>query len=256
MQSGVVDRIQEALDFLKQLNSSKDIGKGNKSVVKGSKKVVITDAHGEVHGEPVGQTVVVSKRVLQLLHQHSTSNQNVLHICCSNPTFVEDRDGIQSVIKNSSKGTCIAKLDLLKEITNLCLLRFIKVVTFVCFSEATGPISVGSKSSSELSVDVRGLQMLLNDSVFAKEFVPMVRPFLFSSNFQLNGKSNPTLHWFCLTSFSDLSMKVLPPSQPIRLKNETNRDLSLRFPALLGKLPIFLFFKFSLAPNDIFLCSD
>lgn len=44
------------------------------------------------------------------------------------------------------------------------------------------PISVGSKTSSELSVDVRGLHMLLNDSVFAKEFVPMVRPFLFSSN--------------------------------------------------------------------------
>lgn len=54
------------------------------------------------------------------------------------------------------------------------------------------PISVGSKSSSELSVDVRGLHVLLNDSLFAKEFVPMVRPFLFSSNFQLN-KSNIAL---------------------------------------------------------------
>ena len=111
VQSGVVQRIKEALNFLKRLNNSKDIGKGCKSIMKGSKKVGIADDYGQIHKEPAGKTSTISKRVLQLLHQHSTSNQNVLHICCNNPTFVEEQGGIQSVLQGSSKGkstTCLS----------------------------------------------------------------------------------------------------------------------------------------------------
>lgn len=104
VQSGVLQKIEEALNWLKQLNNSKDNGKGSKSVMKGSKKLGITDSLGHIHEELTGHISVISKRVLQLLHQHSTSNQNVLHICCSNPTFVEERDAIQNVIQSHCKG--------------------------------------------------------------------------------------------------------------------------------------------------------
>ena len=103
VQSGIVQKIKEALNWLKQLNSSKDIGKGNKSIIKGSKKKGVTDSHGHICEEPTGHVTVISKRVLQLLHQQSTSNQNVLHICCRNPTFVEEPNGIQSVLQGHGK---------------------------------------------------------------------------------------------------------------------------------------------------------
>lgn len=103
VQSGIVQKIKEALNWLKQLNNSKDIGKGNKSIIKGSKKMAVTDSHGQICGEPTGHGTVISKRVLQLLHQQSTSNQNVLHICCRNPTFVEEPNGIQSALQGHGK---------------------------------------------------------------------------------------------------------------------------------------------------------
>jgi len=103
VQSGIVQKIKEALNWLKQLNNSKDIGKGNKSIIKGSKKIGVTDSHGQICEEPTGHVTVISKRVLQLLHQQSTSNQNVLHICCRNPTFVEEPDGIQSALQGHGK---------------------------------------------------------------------------------------------------------------------------------------------------------
>ena len=103
MQSGIVQKIKEALNWLKQLNNSKDIGKGNKSNIKGSKKMGVTDSHGQICEEPTGHVTVISKRVLQLLHQQSTSNQNVLHICCRNPTFVEEPNGIQSGLQGHGK---------------------------------------------------------------------------------------------------------------------------------------------------------
>ena len=103
VQSGIVQKIKEALNWLKQQNNSKDIGKGNKSIIKGSKKMGVTDSHGQICEEPTGHVTVISKRVLQLLHQQSTSNQNVLHICCRNPTFVEEPNGIQSVLQAHGK---------------------------------------------------------------------------------------------------------------------------------------------------------
>lgn len=94
VQSGTLQRIKDALNWLKQLNSSKDIGKGGKGIVKGSKKIGIADSQGQIQEEAVGEAAVTcfSKRVLQILHQHSSSNQNVLHICCNNPTYAE-KDG-------------------------------------------------------------------------------------------------------------------------------------------------------------------
>ena len=50
----------------------------------------------------------------------------------------------------------------------------------------------------------------------------------FQSNFQLSVKSNPGLHWFCFTILCGWSIKLAPPSQPIRCKTKTNRDLVTR----------------------------
>lgn len=104
MQSGIVQKIKGSLNWLKQLNNSKDFGKGSKSVMKGSKKMGVTDSHGQICEEPTGHVTVISKRVTQLLHQQSTSNQNVLHICCSNPSFVEEPTGIQNAVQSHGKG--------------------------------------------------------------------------------------------------------------------------------------------------------
>ena len=44
---------------------------------------------------------------------------------------------------------------------------------------------------------------------------------------------NTGLYWFCLTSFCDWSRKLVPLSQPIKCKTETNHELVVRgFPAL------------------------
>ena len=63
------------------------------------------------------------------------------------------------------------------------------------------------------------------------------------------------MHWFCFTTLCDWSRKHAPPSQPIRCKSKTNRDLVTRvFPRLRPVTCIY--FVFSLAPSEIFLCSD
>ena len=73
--------------------------------------------------------------------------------------------------------------------------------------------------------------------------------------FQLCVQSNPELHWFYFTAFCDWFRKLVPPSQPIRCKTKTNRDLVTRvFPRLRQFTCIY--FEFSLAPCDIYLCSD
>ena len=44
---------------------------------------------------------------------------------------------------------------------------------------------------------------------------------------------NTGLYWFCFTSFCDWSRKLVPLSQPIKCKTETNHELVVRgFPAL------------------------
>ena len=55
---------------------------------------------------------------------------------------------------------------------------------------------------------------------------------------------------------SVIGLRNLPPlSQPIRCKTKTNRDLITRvFPRFRQFTCVF--FEFSLAPCDIFLCSD
>ena len=69
-------------------------------------------------------------------------------------------------------------------------------------------------------------------------------------------ENNPGLDWFCFTTLCDWSRKLAPPSQPIRCKTKTNRDLVTHvFPRL--RLPVTCaFFEFPLAPCDIYLCYD
>ena len=75
------------------------------------------------------------------------------------------------------------------------------------------------------------------------------------SNFQLSVESNPGLHWFCFTLLCEWSRKLAPPSKPIRYKTKTNRDLVTRvFPRLRPVTCVY--FDFSLAPSDIFVCSN
>ena len=66
---------------------------------------------------------------------------------------------------------------------------------------------------------------------------------------------NPGLHWFCFTVLCEWSRKLAPPSKPIRYKTKTNRDLVTRvFPRLRPVTCVY--FDFSLAPSDIFVCSN
>ena len=58
-------------------------------------------------------------------------------------------------------------------------------------------------------------------------------------------ESNNLLLWVCLALLPDWPKKLASPSQPIRLKNKTNRDLDTRVSRLLCSLPFF-FFSFSL----------
>ena len=68
-------------------------------------------------------------------------------------------------------------------------------------------------------------------------------------------ESDPGLHWFWFAMHGDWSRKLAPLSQPIRCKTKTNRDLVTRvFPRL--RPVTYVYFEFSLAPSDIFLCSD
>ena len=68
-------------------------------------------------------------------------------------------------------------------------------------------------------------------------------------------ESNPGLHWFCFTVLCEWSRKLAPPSKPIRYKTKTNRDLVTRvFPRLRPVTCVY--FDFSLAPSDIFVCSN
>ena len=45
-----------------------------------------------------------------------------------------------------------------------------------CFSAAGPSTAVNPGSKNGLPIEVAGLHVLLNDEVFAKEIVPMVRP--------------------------------------------------------------------------------
>ena len=68
-------------------------------------------------------------------------------------------------------------------------------------------------------------------------------------------KSNQGLLWFCFTVLCDWSRKLAPPSQLIRCKTKTNRDLvACVFPRLRPVKCVY--FELSLAPCDTYLCSD
>lgn len=139
VQSGLLTRIKQVLNWLKYLNSRKGTGKSAKGGSKGPKKIGLTDKRGQIRQETMGDDSVISRDVLRILHQRSSSNQNVLHVCCSNPTYTEKEANFDSGVLQDS------------------------------------PKDINAESGKDPSVDVAGLRLLLNDSVFAKEFVPMLK---------------------------------------------------------------------------------
>ena len=70
--------------------------------------------------------------------------------------------------------------------------------------------------------------------------------------------SDPGLLWMYWTLLCDWFRKLTPSSQPIRCKAENNRDLVARVFPRFKQFPFFHFvhFEFSLANDDINLCSD
>ena len=58
VQSGLLFKIKETLSWLEQLNNSKDIGKGSKGAIKGTKKIAISNNQGKIQEEIVEQFVV------------------------------------------------------------------------------------------------------------------------------------------------------------------------------------------------------
>lgn len=57
-------------------------------------------------------------------------------------------------------------------------MRIHSIYSVLCFPAAGLSAGVTPVSTNGLPIEVAGLHMLLNDHVFAKEFVPMVRPTL------------------------------------------------------------------------------
>lgn len=58
-------------------------------------------------------------------------------------------------------------------------------------------------------------------------------------NFRLSVDSDPRLLWFRFTSLTHWSRKLAPLSEPIRLKNKTNRDLITWISRASSSLPVF-----------------
>lgn len=104
MQSGILQRIKQSLNWLKQLNGRKDFSKGGKGTVKGYKKIGIADQHGQIQEKTVEEVGVVSKTVLKIVRQCSSSNRNVLHVCCSNPTYTEKDGQVDALSSLQDKG--------------------------------------------------------------------------------------------------------------------------------------------------------
>ena len=59
------------------------------------------------------------------------------------------------------------------------------------------------------------------------------------TNVLFSVKGDPGLHWFYFTALYDWSRKLTPPSQQIRGKTKTNRDLVTQVLSLLRSLPVF-----------------
>ena len=75
------------------------------------------------------------------------------------------------------------------------------------------------------------------------------------ARFSTSVESNAKLLWFCITTRYDWFKKLAPPSQPIRCKIKTNRDLVARvFPRFAPVTCIC--FEFSLVCFVVYVCCD
>ena len=102
VQSGILQRINRVLIWLKQLNNCKSTGNRGKGGPKGTKKIGVTDRQGQIREESKGGTTAISKTVLEAIHQRSSANQNVLHICCRNPTYTEKGENVDAISKGKT----------------------------------------------------------------------------------------------------------------------------------------------------------
>ena len=71
-------------------------------------------------------------------------------------------------------------------------------------------------------------------------------------NFRLSVDSDPGLLWFRFTSLTHWSRKLAPLSEPIRLKNKTNRDLITWISRASSSLPVLPWFLI----GSLFPCYD
>ena len=75
--------------------------------------------------------------------------------------------------------------------------------------------------------------------------------------FSIACERNPGLHWQFVSLRSVIGLKKFtPPSQPIRCKTKTDRDLVTRVFQPLRPVTCMYFVFSLLAPCDIYLCSD
>ena len=57
---------------------------------------------------PSAAAVSINKEVLEILHEHCSSNQNILHVCCYNPSYITHMKHaeVYKLMDDYSKGEC------------------------------------------------------------------------------------------------------------------------------------------------------
>ena len=145
-------------------------------------------------------------------------------------------------------------------VTQLSICWFIARVNCQCFSVRVISQLIFPTGESLVSLILLGLQMFRflqnrkTDWLFLKKkwdwasgigLLDLVR-----ENFE-SVKSNPELHGFRFTSLFDWSRKLVPLSEPITSKTNTNHDLVTRVFLLFGEALVF-----TLSSHCLFLCSE
>ena len=78
----------------------------------------------------------------------------------------------------------------------------------MCFSEASLSMGASSESKKDPPIDVAGLNLLLNDAVFAKEFVPMVRHLVFIYMYNHAAVVHKQFIWINITSTQEFTIRM------------------------------------------------
>ncbi|XP_048584846.1 uncharacterized protein LOC5508594 isoform X2 [Nematostella vectensis] len=153
IQSGIVSKAQGVLDMLEALNTNVMGQKGKKGPLENSaKRVAVENSEGQPeksseHLES-SEYLELCTVVRQCINEHTSSNQNVLHVCVVNPAFMytphedETNDDKQSTI-----GKLLAEYNKAKSDSN----------------------------SSDKDVEVAVLSKLLTHPLFGSETVPKLK---------------------------------------------------------------------------------